>query len=207
MRVPVVSIVVWLLACAAAQADSNEAVKARALYASGTTHYNLREYADALKDFKDAYRLHPDPVFLFNIAQCYRQTGDADQAASYYRAFRRESPEAANRADVDRLIDEMDKAAAARRLPPSGPQEPGSGTKPSTAPPAATTEAPAPDTSRVVATHTAATTTDRRPLAKKPWFWLTLGGAVVVVGGAVALGVVLGQPHAPSPSIGRLEGP
>jgi tetratricopeptide (TPR) repeat protein len=188
---------------ARAQNEDAVAAQARTLYTSGTTHYNLREYPEALADFKSAYRVHPDPVFLFNIAQCYRQTGDADQAASYYRAFRRELPEAANRADVDRLINEMDKAAAARRanLPPSGPQAPA--TTPSAVPPAAaTTQAATPATE-----VTAAPPPRSKPLAKKPWFWVTLGGAVIVAGGAVALGVVLGQSRAPSPSLGRLEGP
>lgn len=204
-----------LLATARAWAQpADAAAHARDLYASGTTHYNLREYGDALSDFKNAYRIRPDPVFLFNIAQCYRQLGDAEQASSYYRAFRREVPDASNRDEVDRLITEMDKAAAARRanLPPSGPQPP-----PTVSPTPAPTETPA--VPPVVPAHGEATQPasasntlvagppPKRPLTRRGWFWGVIVGGAVVVGGAVALGIVLGQPHAPTPTLGHLEGP
>jgi tetratricopeptide (TPR) repeat protein len=59
-------------------ADERDArTQAKALYQSGMAHYNLNEIREALKDFKEAYRLFPqEPVFLFNIAQCHRRLGD-----------------------------------------------------------------------------------------------------------------------------------
>lgn len=171
--------------------------RARALYQSGTSHYNLSEFKEALVDFKEAYRLLQDPSFLFNIAQCHRQLGDPAAAASFYRAFRREAPDAPNRADVDRLIGEMDKAAAQQHGPP---QEtlPTSGTAAATAPaqPTATTNV----------VITTSPPSPRKPLAKRPWFWATLGGAAVVIAG-VTVAVVLGTAQrAPTPSVGRVNG-
>lgn len=211
MHVPrslVVFVSLLLFAIPARSQAPDQAARVRELYESGTTHYNLREYQDALSDFKSAYRMRPDPVFLFNIAQCYRQLGDPEQAASYYRAFRRELPDAANRADVDRLIAEMDKAIAAHRanIPPSGPA-PLTTPAPATQATPATNAAAAPATTPAATTLTATSPTAKKPLAKKAWFWVTLGGAVIVAGGAVALGVTLSQPRAPSPSLGRFEGP
>lgn len=43
-----------------------------------------------------------------------------------------------------------------------------------------------------------------RPAYRKPWFWATVGGAVVVVGLAVGLGVGLGTAHGPQPTLGSL---
>ena len=40
--------------------------EAKARYTTGQSHYNLNEFQEALQDFKEAYRLFPDPVFLFN---------------------------------------------------------------------------------------------------------------------------------------------
>jgi hypothetical protein len=46
-----------------------------------------------------------------------------------------------------------------------------------------------------------------KPLTKKAWFWATIGAAVIVVGAGVALGVVFGSPHDPTPTFGRVQGP
>lgn len=82
---------------------------ARDYFSSATSHYNLSEWQAALDDFREAYRLKPDPAFLFNIAQCERQLGHYRDAANFYRAYRREG----GTNDVERLIKEMDDAAAA----------------------------------------------------------------------------------------------
>jgi tetratricopeptide (TPR) repeat protein len=89
--------------------------RARALYESATTHYNLSEFGDALKDFKEAYRVIKDPILLFNIAQCHRQLKEYEEAAKLFRAYRREHPQAPNRDEVDRLIHQMDEAIAEQR--------------------------------------------------------------------------------------------
>jgi tetratricopeptide (TPR) repeat protein len=121
----VLSFVVVLVGAGAGGAGA--ATGAKALFESGTSHYNLNEFDEALRDFKEAYRIRPDPVFLFNIAQCYRQLGDPKAAASFYRSYRRELPNAPNRAEVDRLIDEMDRAQPTVKVsPPSVPAEPAS---------------------------------------------------------------------------------
>src|SRR4051812_34701857 len=44
-----------------------------------------------------------------------------------------------------------------------------------------------------------------RPLVRRPWFWVGVGGAAVVVGLAVGLGVGFGAERAPNPTIGGLS--
>lgn len=65
---------------AEAKAQHDGAPAAAARFREGKKHYQLSEYEDALREFKEGFRLKDDPVFLFNIAQCYRQLGDDAQA-------------------------------------------------------------------------------------------------------------------------------
>lgn len=55
MRLPIVFILVLVFSAAARAAPTEgERANARARFATGTTHYNLAEYKDALADFKEA---------------------------------------------------------------------------------------------------------------------------------------------------------
>jgi len=80
-------IVAAALVCALAGvafADNKEAAKEA--YTEGKRQYDLGEYDAALAAFKKAYLNYEEPVFLFNIAQCYRAIGDKPAAARTYRA-------------------------------------------------------------------------------------------------------------------------
>ena len=117
---------------ASSRADGNDADrnKAREAYQSARQHYNLGEFAEALKDFKEAYRNYEDPSFLFNIGQCERQLGHKQEAVRAYRAYLRNAGEVPNRDEVTKIVAMLDKAiadeASARRqpsqetLPPTG---------------------------------------------------------------------------------------
>jgi hypothetical protein len=114
----------------AARADAPDA---KARYMSAQNHYNLNEFAEALTDFKEAYRLHPDPAFLFNIAQCERQIGDFDEAIKFYRSYLRNKPEATNAKEVQKKIDELKLLTDAKRKSKEAGNQ--SVIAPSTAPP------------------------------------------------------------------------
>jgi len=87
---------------------------------SGQSHYNLNEFSEALQDFKEAYRLHPDAAFLFNIAQCERQLGDFDEAIKFYRSYLRNKPDASNAKEVQKKIDELKGLSEAKRKSKEG---------------------------------------------------------------------------------------
>ena len=132
---------VFLCALAhAASADNKEAAKQA--YTEGKRQYDVGDYAAALDAFKKAYFNYEEPVFLFNIAQCYRALGDKPSAVRTYRAFLRNWPKAPNREQVERIIAQLDAAiaedASAQAAPPPGtlpPQKPAEATpaKPDTA--------------------------------------------------------------------------
>ena len=116
-------------AIAGGLSDKDAKQEAKARFVSGQSHYNLNEFTPALDDFKEAYRLLPDPVFLYNLGQCERQLGHLEEAIRFYRSFLREQPKAPNRQDVVHKIDEMEatlrvkQAEADKNVAPSA--EPG----------------------------------------------------------------------------------
>jgi tetratricopeptide (TPR) repeat protein len=94
----------------AGEPPSSPKQQAKAHFVSGESHYNLNEFAEALREFKEGYRVYPDPVFLFNLGQCERQLDHPEEAIKFYRSFLREQPKAPNRPDVLRKIDELEAA-------------------------------------------------------------------------------------------------
>lgn len=85
--------------------------EAKRLYAKGNQHFALAEYEQAVAAFKEAFRHKEDPALLFNIAQSYRQIrGQEQNAIRLYRSFLQRSPHAPNREEVERKIDELEKA-------------------------------------------------------------------------------------------------
>ena len=135
VRLFLISITSLLLLGHVAHADSAEA---RRHYDRGTKAFNLQDFKSALREFQAAYNEQPDAAFLFNIAQAERQLGEYDVASKSYRLFLANQPNAPNREQVMRLIDEMDKAAAEAhaKTPPTGTEPPtGNVTPPQNVPP------------------------------------------------------------------------
>jgi hypothetical protein len=129
-----------------AQAGEGDKAIARAHYETATRLYEVREYADALKEYKAAYVAKPDPAFLFNIGQCYRKMDKNAEALNFFQEFlKKASPDEPNRALVEARIrnieaglnsnyDPFDKSAAqapALVAPaPVAPAQPGPASEP-----------------------------------------------------------------------------
>jgi tetratricopeptide (TPR) repeat protein len=76
-------------------------------YQSGVTHYELSEYAPAIADFKEAYRLSNDPAYLFNIAQAYRLEHKCADAMQFYQRYLAAAGDIPNKDKVAARIEEM----------------------------------------------------------------------------------------------------
>lgn len=135
------SFVVWAaiaLAPAAAGAQTESQKKeAKEHYEKATRLYEVEKYAEAIDEYQKVYLLVDDPNMLYNIAQAYRLWGKPDEAVRSYRNFLRRSPNAPNRADVEKKIGDLEKTIEERRRATTTPVPP-----PVTAPP--TTETPPP---------------------------------------------------------------
>src|SRR5690349_15258428 len=86
--------------------------EAQRLYGEGTKAYNLGDFAKAIENYKAAYNVLPEPVFLYNIAQAYRLANDLPQAVFFYKSFLRNMPDAPNRAEVEARVKEIEDQIA-----------------------------------------------------------------------------------------------
>ena len=203
------------LIAAPARADENDdAAQAKKHYVRGMAHYNLDEFDRAIEEFEAGYRLKPDPVFLYNVAQCYRRWKKPEQALDFYEKYLRQAHEPPNRAEVQQRIRDLRKllkdAGKVESTQPTGPLPPAgehveepkpTPTVDETAPTTTPTATPAPTNTAEPTTGATTPTTSpaldltrapERPLYKRAWLWATVAAAVVVVAVAVTLGVVFG---------------
>ena len=163
-----------------------EAAEAKRYYGTASRAYDLAEYEQALRAFKEAYRLVGDPAFLFNIAQCHRKLGHPADAITFYKTYLRRAPNTTHRAEVERFIADLDKEqavhpAAAAPVPAAPPSAAAS---PQTAAPLAPPSASA---ALVAAPARPAPDADR-PVYKRAWFWVVTGA---VLAGAATTAVLL----------------
>lgn len=166
--------------------DADEA-KARALFKSGQTAYDVGEFAPALEHYTEAYKVKALPGFLFNIGQCHRQLGNFKEAAFFFGRFIDNSkPEAPNIELARELMSEMNRrqesakpsdAPVAQHLAPSP--------EPLPSPPDLSLPPPPPPLPPAV----------EPPVYAKSWFWAAIGGAVVVVAAGVTAGVLANAPR------------
>jgi tetratricopeptide (TPR) repeat protein len=135
-------VTVAMVAPPAARAD--DAQQARDLFTQGNTFFDLGQFDKAIDAWQKGYQLKNDPGFLYNIAQAYRVTEDAQKAIFFYKRYLVNSPKAHNRAEVEQKIDALQKQLPAqdqaKQLPPPAPFGPGNPA--STNPPEATARPP-----------------------------------------------------------------
>ncbi|ATB35761.1 hypothetical protein CYFUS_001175 [Cystobacter fuscus] len=181
-----VAVVVGLLALAplSARAQGGEAraqAQARAKFLEGNAAYEQAQFQKALDAYVEAYRLLPLPGFLFNIAQCYRQLGQPEQAATFYRRYLAQSKQPpANAPLVRELIAEMDAAVGK-------PQQKDSSLRKQTAEVAERRARQDSERSRTVASRStpAQTEVQGESLAKKWWVWAGAGAVAIAAGGII----------------------
>jgi tetratricopeptide (TPR) repeat protein len=89
--------------------------QAKAAYEEGQVAFNLGHWDQAIDAWQRGYKLKPDPLFLFNIGQANRQAGHAEQAVLFYKSYLHNAPDARNRDDVLKWIDDLEKQMAEER--------------------------------------------------------------------------------------------
>jgi tetratricopeptide (TPR) repeat protein len=72
---------------AAASPAHADRTKAKEFYDQAEKQYNLGKFDSAVDLYTKAYEEWPEPGFLFNIAQAYRQAGNCKQALFFYKRF------------------------------------------------------------------------------------------------------------------------
>lgn len=149
--------------------DTSRDLEARALFDAGVAAFNAGRYQDALARFETAYELSGHPQLLYNIGQAADRLRDDEAALRYFRLYLSESPRPERRSEVEARIAAIERVRSARR-------------------PNAAHVTEAPNVERAATTPASPVASDRGfDLSTEWWFWSLVG--VVVVGGAVAVGV------------------
>jgi tetratricopeptide (TPR) repeat protein len=144
--------------------------------------YNLGHWAEAADGYEKAYRLHPDPVLLFDRAQALRNLGRVPEALANYRAYLREMPDAQNRVAVEARIRELEQRRSAP-IPaaPGGLPAHAQGASP---------QPPAPLTPMNI--RSARAPLERRDVSRIGWLtWAGAGATLALAGGAIVSGLAV----------------
>jgi hypothetical protein len=60
---------------------------AKGHYMAGKAYYDQARYSEAIREFREAYRLSPKPALLFNIAQALERMGKLDEAVDHLKKY------------------------------------------------------------------------------------------------------------------------
>ncbi len=111
------AILAMLLAGGLAWAEESTppASEARLHYQKGTALFNLGEYTDAAGEYKEAYKALNEPVFLYNIAQAYRLSGDLEKAAFFYNSYARNAKDPATKHEAELRAKKIEASLSSRK--------------------------------------------------------------------------------------------
>jgi hypothetical protein len=84
-------------------------------YERATRAYDIQKYSEAVEEYQKAYEIGGDPAMLYNVAQAFRLNDQVSEALHAYRRYLQRSPNARNRADVERKIAELERTLDTRR--------------------------------------------------------------------------------------------
>ncbi len=106
------------LACFAvatpAEAAGGKAAAKKAAKA-GKRAFDLGRFDEALKQYEQAYELHPAAALFFNIGQCHRQLGNEERAVFFFRRYLESKPPAGQAKATQALIEQLETARAEKR--------------------------------------------------------------------------------------------
>src|SRR5690348_12815690 len=122
-----------LVASTRADAEADRLARAKGYYEAGEGLFKLGRYGEAIREFSAGYALMPEPRFLINIGQSYRELGDRRHAAEMYQRFLDAAPRNDPlRPQVERLFAELHRGTRAAEPTEGEPPAPPS---PAPAPP------------------------------------------------------------------------
>jgi len=86
--------------------------KAKLHYLKGEAYFKAHDFSAAMGEYLSGYEERPDPVFIFNVAQCQRLLGHPGPALQSYRRYLAEAPEGAGRAVAEKQVAELEQLVA-----------------------------------------------------------------------------------------------
>ncbi len=170
-----------MLASVIAAAD--EKSDARKHFQSGTRLFDLKEYQQAIDEYKASYQLYPSPLLLYDIGQAYRLLGDSKKAIGFYELYLAKDSTGEYRQVAQEEVAKLNllvaEEARRREAPPQGAAEP---------PPDAEKRDHATGAAPAPGGQTTALSAAPTPVYKSAAGWAPLAsGVAVCIAGAVLL--------------------
>jgi tetratricopeptide (TPR) repeat protein len=191
-----IAFVLLIAGVTAAGADPRRDEEARAAYKVGAAAYEAGNYQVAYDKFRESFQLSHEPALLYNISSALQGLQRPHDAAEALRSFLRVQPNDPERPKIElriatleeeqRMID-LDRHKA---RPETAPATPAETAPPATVPPPAVT---------VNAAALVATPPPRRDHKRAALIAGCVAGGVVLVAGAIVLGVLLGDNNKTEP--------
>jgi tetratricopeptide (TPR) repeat protein len=170
------ALVVALLPPQRARADEEDA---KAIFDRGAAMFALHRFDEAAALFEKAFSIKPDAAILYNAAKAHRLAGNKARALELYESLLRiYGDRIAHHDEIIEYIRELHEELA--NAPPPVPH------------PSAKDTPPPPPITPGADSQLTRPAPSRRPVYKRGWFWGVMGGAAVVVAGAIVAGVVVG---------------
>jgi len=172
------------------QEDPAVAEQVDELIAEAARRFDAGDNEGAIAAFKAAYRLDPDPNFLYNIGRVFEEAADLKRAIAYYREFAKQPSVGIDlrRQALDRIkvlkavLDETDGTAPPPPPPPAPSTEPK--TEPLSATPAGTEPGDSSESGPNGPEKTKVSATNRK--LRIAGYSLMGIGVGVVIGGAIS---------------------
>jgi tetratricopeptide (TPR) repeat protein len=93
-------------------ASDADTKKAQQLFEEAKKLFLLREYDKTIPLLKEAYRLYPAPLFLYNLAQCHLELKQYEDAISYFENFIDVDPKSKSRPQAEKYLKQAQEAYA-----------------------------------------------------------------------------------------------
>jgi tetratricopeptide (TPR) repeat protein len=177
MRRVVLPLLVLLVLGGSARAEDD----VKALFDRGAAFFALHKFGEAAALWEQVFERRPDAAILYNAAQAHRLAGNKPRALELYQSLLSQYGERIdNRDEVTRRISELKEAIAAQQRQEALRRQ----------------KERLQETSPALVTP-AVTPPPQRPIYRRGLFWGLTAAGVVVVAGAITVGVVLGtaSPH------------
>jgi len=120
----VLALAITMSARVDAKPTAERSAASHELYLRGLDAFNHGDFALASRLWQSGYDLDPRPLFLFNIGQAARKMGDKPRAVEFFLKFVAADPNAPERPEVDRLIQELSPSVPEETDPASSPPPP-----------------------------------------------------------------------------------
>jgi tetratricopeptide (TPR) repeat protein len=100
-----------------------ELAQAKAKYETAARLYDLGQYEDALRGFRESFLISGAPALLLNIGQCYRALQKNDEAIKAFESYLRTETDSEYRVEVEKMLAEL-KAQQEKLVIAAKPIEP-----------------------------------------------------------------------------------